>query len=59
MGGNIHLTICGGVLKAENANCERRVKPTNYIFHIGTLDIPWTQHRAGIMLVNEEAKCRQ
>ena len=39
MGGNIHLTICGGVLKAKNANCEK-VKPANYIFHIGTLDIP-------------------
>ena len=58
MGGNIHLTTGGGVLKAENANCERRVEPVHYIFHTGIVDLHSTQHKAGISLVGRGTKCR-
>ena len=59
MGVDIHLPVCGGVLKAENANCESKVKPGCYIFYIGIIDIPETQHRAGMMLVKKGTQCRQ
>ena len=59
MGGDIHLIICGGVLKQKNANCESRVKPVHYIFYTGIIDLPETQLIAGISLVVEGAQCRQ
>ena len=59
MGGDIHLKICGDVLKAKNANWESRAKPVCWIFYIDIIDIPGTQYRAGIRHVSEGAKCRQ
>ena len=58
MGVDIHLPMCGGVVEAENANFESRVKPGCYICCVGIIDVPETQHRAGIMLVKEGTQCR-
>ena len=42
MGKDITLPIGGGVQKAKNANCEKRVKPVCYIIYTGIIDLPET-----------------
>ena len=58
MGNSIDPTIGEGVLKAKNANCERRVRHISYVFYRGIIDLPKTQLLAGISLVGRGTKCR-
>ena len=58
MGSDIRLTMSGGVQKLKNANCESRVKPAHYIFYTHIIDIPETQHTAGISPVGAGTECR-
>ena len=59
MGNDIDSAIGGSILRPENANRGRRVKPVTYTFFIHIVNILKTQDTNGISLAGKGTRRRQ